>query len=189
MSSRLLRLTQILTVALLLSIPAVERAYAQEKCDAWITEILADPDSPLNNEENADISLSNDCAPLVDELWARQYLSIIKPELFSEAKLAFSVARECDIQHTKDAVACTAKGSNQSCPPSDECNAVWERHNCIFSEAKAYEIQLNKLNERKAARELVDELSEEKCIGDESRTWDVIRDYWESLKQIEQEAE
>jgi hypothetical protein len=176
-------------VCILLSIAAVKLAQAQDKCDTWILEILLDPDSPLKTQENIDVSLSDDCAPYVDELWMRQYLAVSKPELFSEAKLAFSVAQECDIQHSSDAVACTTKDSNQPCPPSDECNAVWERHNCIFNEAKSYEIQLNKLNERKAAGELVDDLSEEKCIGDESETWDVIRDYWDSLQQLEQDTE
>lgn len=182
MHRKILPCKRILTLTLSLSLLVFQYVYAQEKCDDWIIEILSDSTDLLNDQMTVEWSSRGECGPATDELFKRQFLAVMKPEMFAESRLAFSVWRQCMDQHMDDAQACTKAGSTVQCPPSDECNEVQARYQCVFNTAKSYEILWNKLQERQAD-ELVEELSDKKCVGDESDMWHAINEMWETLKQ------
>jgi hypothetical protein len=154
---------------------------ADEKCEGWINEILEDSTELISDQMTIEVSWRDECEAAEDELIQRQWLAVMKPEMFAESRLAFSVYRACMDQHMEDAQACMRPDATAGCPPSDECDEVHERYQCVFNTAKAYENEWNKLQERKAM-DLADELVDKKCVGDESDIWDAINQMWESME-------
>jgi hypothetical protein len=161
----------------------------QQQCEAWISKFLMDESSEPWDPERVGVSRSGRCAELVNEAGLIEYLTTMRPRFFEEASDANAQYRACNSESYSQFRKCQAPNSTATCPPSDYCMGELKRYACIFKEAKAYEAAINELNEKRAARAVVDDLSEEKCIGDESRIWDAIDGYWEVLGQMERDTE
>ena len=187
MPARIQHCAQILIVTLLLTNLAAQRAHAQGECDNLLDDIVGGEGSPLDEPLDYDFSTADRCAPQIDELLARRYLELMTPEMFRQAKLASDAAIECEIQRNKKVQECV-KDRDKSCPPSDECKALWDRRDCINGEAYSYRNELNDMNTKSATRALVNDLSEEVCVGDDHVAWDAIHQMWESLNQRDREA-